>query len=347
MTSRLFNRATAVLATLILIAGWTIYRQNANPSSSSRPPRSSFSGTIVIGTATWPGYFPLYVAKDKGYFKDEGVNVEVTHVSSLAEVSKNYVAGKMQGRANLTLDAVNESLQGLDHRIVLAVDYSSGADAILAGPQIQTVEDFRGKKVGYEPDTLEEFFLVWALNESGLSLADIESVSADPEQAARKLKSGEVDVAVTYEPFVSEFVASGDFHKVYSSADAPGLITDILTFRTDFVNEHPDAVHAVVRAYFRAIRLWKERPEEVYLIVAKAFGDTPQSIQKQLEGITILDERDNETAFTYSPGLTSLYGNLREIGKFVSHHKGVPFSKLDTDRLVEDRFIRQLIDETR
>jgi NitT/TauT family transport system substrate-binding protein len=285
------------------------------------------------------------VAHVKGYFKEVGLDVDITLTRSLGELSKDYVAGKMQGRANLTLEAVNEHLQGLDHKIVLAIDYSNGADAIVARKDVLTVKDFQGKRVGYEPNTLEEFFVVWALNENGLNLSDVVPVYGNPEETVRLLTEGKLDVAVSHEPFLSRFISeSSDFHTVFTSADAPGLITDVLTFRTDFIEAHPETIQAILLAYFKGLRVWKEHPEEAAAIMGQKFGDPAESITQQLKQITMLDERDNKTVFTFSSGLQSLYGNMRQIGKFVSKHREGASSQLDTDSLIENRFIQQILE---
>ena len=306
-----------------------------------------YHGKIIIGMETWPGYFPLIVARDKGYFKEAGLDVEIKRYIALGELSKDYVAGKMQGRANLTLDAVKESLEGLDHKVVLAIDYSNGSDAIVAQKDIETVQAFRGKKVGYEPDTLEEFFITWALSENDMSLSDIVSVSANPEETAKKLKAGDIDVAVSHEPFLCQFVSSGNFHTVYSSEDAPGLITDILTFRKDFIDVYPETVNAILAAYFKGLAFWKEHPAEANAMTAKEFSDTPEGITTQLKGVKMLDERDNQIAFTFAAGLNSLYGNMRQIGKFILKHQKPKVGQppLDTDKLIERKFIKKINEE--
>ena len=74
-----------------------------------------YTGKIIIGIAPWPGYLPLIVASDKGYFKEAGLDVEIKSYPGLSELSKDSVAGTMQGRANLTLDAIKEYLGGFDH----------------------------------------------------------------------------------------------------------------------------------------------------------------------------------------------------------------------------------------
>ena len=319
-----------------------IYFFNSSPSGYAEPVKKPYAGTITIGLAIWPGYFPLLVARDKGYFTKEGLNVEIKVYVGLADLSKDYTAGKMQGRANLTLDAINESIAGLDHKVVLAIDYSNGSDAIMATQAIQSIQDFKGKKVGYELNTLEEFFLTWALAENGMSLSDVVSINANPEESAKQLKAGQVDAAVTYEPFMSQFLSPQDFHPVYSSKDAPGLISDILTFRTDFIQTHPETMEALIRAYFKGVRFWKEHPEEANAITAKEYKDTPESIAHQLEGIKILDEKDNMIAFTFAAGLRSLYGNLRQIEKFIRKSQGGKKASLDTDKLIDRTFIKKI-----
>ncbi len=315
---------------------------NSASLGCAEPVKKPYEGTITIGIVAWPGYLPLLVARDKGYFKEEGLDVKIKVYVGLADLSKDYTAGKMQGRANLTLDAVNEALAGFNHKVVLAIDYSNGSDAIMATQAIQSIQEFKGKKVGYEFNTLEEFFLTWALVENGMNLSDVVSINANPEESAKQLKAGQVDAAVTYEPFLSQYLSPKDFHPVYSSKDAPGLISDILTFRTDFIETHPETVQALIRAYFRAGKFWKEHPEETNAITAKEYKDTPDSIAHQLEGVKILDEKDNMIAFTYAAGLRSLYGNLRQIGKFVHKHEGGKTASLDTDKLIERKFIKAI-----
>ncbi len=323
---------------LICVSGWFVLQRFSGMGKSTH---KLYPGKITIGMETWPGYLALIVARDKGYYKEAGLDVEIKRYEALGELSKDYVNGKMQGRANLTLDAVNESLSGLDHKIVLAIDYSNGSDAIMARNEIKTVKDFQGKKVGFEPNTLEEFFLTWALRENGMQLSDIIPVSAGPGETPQLLKDGKIDVAVSHEPFISELSSSGNFHAVYSSAEAPGLITDVLTFRTDFIQSYPETIQAIVAVYFKAIRFWKDNPDLANAILAKEFGDTPENIAKQLKGITMLDRKDNQTAFTFAAGFQSLYGNMRQIGDFVGANKGKADGRHSgTDQLIERTFIK-------
>ena len=203
----------------------------------------------------------FHVADGKGFFQEEGLDVEIKIYKGTSELSQDYLAGGMHGRANVTLEVVQEGHRGMRHRVVSAIDFSDGADAIMAVDEIQSVSELRGKLVALEGDGLAEFFLHWALEENGLSINDIVPVKVDdPIGSAAALEHGEVDAAVTYEPAVSRLEATGDYHRLYTSSDAPGLITDVLTFREDFVVQYPATIRAFLRAYFRGYGFWRSHP---------------------------------------------------------------------------------------
>ena len=88
---------------------------------------------------------------------------------------------------------------------------------------------------------------------------------------------------------------------------------------------YPETMNAILTAYFKGLAFWKEHPSEANAMTAKEFSDTPEGIAAQLKGIKMLDPMDNQIAFTFAAGLNSLYGNMRQIGKFIKNitEKGV------------------------
>ncbi len=330
--------ALAAVALAIVAAVWWRGRQAARPE-------------VAIGLNAWPGYLPFFVAQEKGYFREQGVSLKLVMYTNFNELSRDYVAGKLQARGNLTFDAVQEALQGLGHKAVLVIDYSRGADAIVARLGLHDISALSGQRVGYEPGTMEEFFLAFALSEHGASLHDVISVLTTSEHVLALLRDKQIDAAVIHEPFLTSALKEGIAHTIYSTRAAPGLIADILTFRDDAITAHPNWVKAILRAYFQGLAFWKQQPKEAQRIAAKACGATPEEIAAQLLTISFLDERDNDTALTFSTSLDlkgtslSLYGNLRQVGEFVLSHQSGPRRELDTDRLIDRRFIRAVMSD--
>lgn len=330
----------AVASIFVILAaaggGWYMY----GPSTTT-PETSTVKITgpkVIIGHNQWPGYVAFFVARDQGYFADEGVDVELREYPSLTEASKDYQKGVIQGSMNLGLDAIQEAQAGLDHKIVLLVDHSYGADGIVARPGIKNISDIKGKKVAYEFGTLEEFFLRYVLQESGLSLSDIEGVNLNAEEAANALIKKDVDVAVTFEPFISTALSETGGTKLYTSQQAPDLISDVLTFRSDFIAQYPDTVAAIVRAYLKAVDFNKFNPIISHSILAKAYGISTEDVVLQLEGVKIADKDANRIAFSKDTGAQSLYTNLQEIAQFAqtTNKQAKPF---DSTTLIDPTFV--------
>ena len=188
-----------LLSALLLL--FTIF--SCSPTSENSVAPEDDPGKILIGHNPWSGNIPFYVEVAKGIFAQEGLDVEFQEAKSLGELTRNYVEGAFHGRTNLVLDAVQETMDGLDHRILFAIDYSNGADAILSDSSIKEPKDLMGKKVGYEKGTLTEFFLHHVLMQAGHNLSDVEHVEAGAEEAAIQLVEGKINAAVTYEPYLS------------------------------------------------------------------------------------------------------------------------------------------------
>lgn len=330
------------LLVILGLAGWLGYQQFFTNKQSSKP-KTVYTGSIKIGyIASWPGHLGLFLARDKGYFKEEGLHVELKKYDGGTPLLNDYVNGVLQGRADLTFDAIIEAYKGLDHKTILAIDYSNGADAIISSTNIKSFQDVKGKKFAFEKGSIEEFFTRYALQQNNLSINDIIPINLDAEKAAQALVRGEVDVAATFEPTASQVVSQIHGNKIFSSADAPGVITDILTFRSNFINQYPDTVQSIIKAYFKGIQYWKDHPADANQLIGKELGVSATDANTSLAGIKVLNLSDNTTAFTFAAGLQSLYGNMRQVGRFIVSQKTTSSGQIDTDSLIEPKFIRNL-----
>jgi NitT/TauT family transport system substrate-binding protein len=340
-------KKNTIIISIVLLAfasasSWYIY--------ANRPISKSIKisdNVINIGVTPWPGYLPLYVARDKGFFKKEGVQVNLISYEDNKKKLADILSKKLEGAAMLSMELVNEALQGVEHVAVLAIDTSNGSDAIVTSANIKSISDLKGKRIAYDADTFLELFLHWALINVGLSLDDIISIDVSPDVSPDVLKSGNADAAITYEPYLSELRndSSGRYHSVYSSADASGLIVDVLAFTKKITETNPKEVQAVVNAYFQAIEYWKLHPEDAHAIVAKEFGGeaTAQTIQDQLKGIIVYSKADNDRVFTFGQNLNSLYGNLTKTEIFLKEktikEEGLEPEKLNISNLIDARFL--------
>lgn len=279
------------------------------------------AGSLKLGHSTWVGYGPFYIARDKGFFKEEGVDVELV----IMEDTPMKMGALMAGQLDLVASTVDEfpiyMKPGIGLRYVMAVDNSKGGDGIVATKDITTVEGLKGKKVAFEQGSVSQFFLNALLKDAGLSQSDIEPVNMAATDAGVAFAAGQVDAAVTWEPALSQGAKTENGHILLTSADKPGLITDIVAATDATLKEKSEDVKAFVRAWYRALDFIKSNPDEANVIMAQGVGgwlNDPKVFAETLTGIEYLDKEKNLAFFgtPEAPGqLTQTLGTALEVWK--------------------------------
>jgi len=252
---------------------------------------------LKIGHSTWVGYGPLFIARDKGYFKEEGVEVELVNMEDVKIRATALVAGKLDAMAT-TVDTVLLYLKP-DVKLVylFALDDSKGGDGVVANKDIQTIADLKGKKVAFTEGSVSQFYINVLLRKAGLNQADIESVNMTAGDAGSAFVTGNVDAAVTWEPWLSRGKATSHGHLLTDSSATPGLITDIVTAPAEVVAKRRDEFRALYRAWVRAVDFTKSNPDEANEIMAKGVGGwlkDPAVFAETLTGIAFYDGAMNE-----------------------------------------------------
>ena len=126
--------------------------------------------TLKIGTNSWPGYEPLYLAQKDNKYKE---NIKVNTYDSTTIVLEKYRSGEIHAAA-LTLDEVILlKSQGYSPIIITIMDISNGGDVIIAKHNIKSVKDLKDKSVGVENSALGSFMINRALELSHMSNDDI------------------------------------------------------------------------------------------------------------------------------------------------------------------------------
>lgn len=250
---------------------------------------------VRLGLQPWLGYGPLWVAEEKGFFDKHGVDVELTNfnwdqdmVAALASGNLDVIAAA----TNTTIAAING---GADVKGFLILDLSAEADAILAGEGVNSVADLKGKKVAFESGATSDLLMNYALKQNGMSLSDIEHVPMGASEAGLALISGQVDAAVTYEPYISAALSQGDGHKVlYTAAEKPGLISDMLIASAEWLQAHPQEAEGIIRAWDEAIAFIRENPAEGQAMIAKAVGSPMEEFEPAFKGVRLYNAAENK-----------------------------------------------------
>ncbi|MEK1908439.1 MAG: ABC transporter substrate-binding protein, partial [Pseudomonas sp.] len=214
----------------------------------------------------------------------------------------------------------------LSHKVVMPVDFSNGGDAIVADKSITSVKDFKGKKVGFNPLSPSDFLLAYALKSNGMSDKDITPINMTPEAIPGAMASGSLPVGVTYEPNVSQILGMpGDkYHVVYSSKEAPGLITDVLAFDDKVIAKRPEAIKALMQGYLDALAFMQSNPDEAAKIIGKVLGVSPEEAKEQMSGVYNIPLAEMASNFEKSDSTKSFFGSGAVIAQLLKDNGQIP-----------------------
>lgn len=308
-----------------------------NYQSQSQTSNNNYKDELNIGHIDFIGYAPLLIAEEKGYLKEK-YNIKLKKYDDLGALSKDYMSGKVTAKVNITMSAVNESIEGFNQKIVLVQNYSNGADVIIANKDILDMKGLINKKVGYPKGFLEQFLLESVFKQYGMKLSDATSVDGELDTLTDKITKKEIDAMVLYEPFATELLQKNpDLHVIWSSGSSPGLISDVVTFPSDFVEKHPEVVQNIIDEYFKGVDFLEKNPDESANILIKYFKQTPDEIKNNLKKVVILDPLANRSAFNQNDNIQSIYENVKALHLFL---KGSEPSQDFINSFIDARFIK-------
>ena len=282
---------------------------------------SAAAEPLKFGIGTWVGFGPLFIAKDRGFFEEEGVEVELITTDDQAKRFAQLDAGEINALAT-TVDTVLSYVRDEHaYRYLFAFDDSKGGDGIISSREIQSFADLKGKAVAYREGSVAQFATGVLLNEAGLGLEDIKSVNLGAGDAAKAFFSGEVDAAYVIEPWLSQAKASKTDHILWDSSLTPGLIVDIAVTTPEQLDAHADAFKALYRAWIKALKWQRENENEADVIMAKGLGgwlEDPEILKDARGGIAYYDEVMNKEyigSFDAPGGIIQTIGNAIELGR--------------------------------
>jgi NitT/TauT family transport system substrate-binding protein len=255
---------------------------------------SGSSLPLRIGISEWPPYEFLHLAREKRFFEQEGIDVRLVEFAAMSDARRAFEHGQIDGGLFSifeTLHVRDESRRGL--QVALIIDFSDGADAVLARPGIDSMAALRGKRFGMPVSALNFYMAERALRLAGLSLDDVTIVPVEDIDMQRYLREGRVDAVVNYPPARTRIEEAGLARAIFTSRQIPGEIVDVLALDATVIRDRPHDVARLIRAFYRAVEYSRTHPDDAYRIMAAREHVDPQSFRESLgNGIALVPLAD-------------------------------------------------------
>lgn len=303
------------------------------PATSSKPLRIAFN--------TWIGYSSFYIAEEKGMFKKRGVQVETRVIDPLAEKNAALVRGDLDGMGGTIDSAVVSAASGVSGKVVYMFDRSNGTDGIVTTESIKKIEDLKGARVAVEEGFVGHFFLLYALDRARMSPSDVTLIPMSTDAAGAAFVAGKVDVAVTWEPYLSTAKKRRGAHVLISSKELEPILADTLLMSAEVVRTRREDVKALVGALQEANDYWLANPDESNAIVSKRW----KMPVDEVKGIMSTDE-------LYTPALQRrMFGDSGTSGELFTYMRKcaelwlkakVITRPVNVDAIIEPSIVREL-----
>jgi NitT/TauT family transport system substrate-binding protein len=180
---------------------------------------------------------------------------------------------------------------------LLLVDDSNGADAIMSVKSISQAAQLKGQTIAYEYGTTSDLLLHYYLLQHHMPFTAVKPVNVPAADAGTLLIAGKNKVVVTYQPYISEATsnpsAASKVHVFFSSAQAPGLISDFLVANKTWLAGHAKQARELVQAWSDAISFYHAHRQQAIAIMAKGIGATPASLKPILSGVILYSVANN------------------------------------------------------
>lgn len=268
---------------------------------------------LKIGYSDWPGWVAWEVAIEKGMFKEAGVDVKFEWFDYVASMDA-FAAGKLDAVTMTNGDALVTGATGASNVAIIINDYSNGNDMVVGGPGIKSIKDLKGKKIGVEIGFVGHLLLLNGLEKNGMTEADVELVNVPTNETPQVLASGDVSAIVAWQPNSGQALSQvPGSKKIYSSADEPGLIYDVLAVSPSSLSNNKAAWSKVVDVWYKTVAfiLDPATQDEAVSIMAARVGVTPEEYKPFLAGTKILTLDEAKGFYAKADGFKSIYGSSK------------------------------------
>jgi NitT/TauT family transport system substrate-binding protein len=268
---------------------------------------------LKIGYSDWPGWVAWEIAIDKQWFKEEGVDVKFEWFDYVASMDA-FAAGKLDAVTMTNGDALVTGATGAKSVMILMNDFSNGNDMIIGGPGISSLKDLKGKKIGVEVGFVDHLLLLNGLEKNGMKESDVELVNVPTNETPQVLASGEVSAVGAWQPSSGEALKLVPGSKpIYTSADEPGLIYDVLAVSPESLAARRDDWKKVIKVWYRAVAYLKDPKthDDAVKIMAARVGLAPEEYAKFIDGTKILTLDEAKVFMVKGEGFKSIYGSTK------------------------------------
>jgi len=266
------------------------------------------------------------------------VSVELIFDRDYTASQQRYIDGEVNGVFEVLPDTMFRNTEGLPSKVVYLMDYSETGDVIVGS--VNSIQELKGQTIGVEGiNTFSHIFALKTIEANGMTEGDVLFEIVLAQDVVMSLDAGTIQAGHTWEPTKSEAIEKG-YNVLANAGDFPYLVTDVLVFDQNIINERPDDIQKIVKAMFQAQEYQKINHDESVRIMSEAENVSVESMAAGLAAVFMTDLDENIKVMDPANDPT-LQNAIDAIAKFYLERGQISY-KPTFDELIESKFVNEL-----
>jgi NitT/TauT family transport system substrate-binding protein len=303
---------------------------------------------IRMLSPTWPGFAPVWVAKELGYFKEQGLEVEIRFEDDRA----NVMAAMARGDIEVDMRTVGEH-QGRPRDaktpgvIIGTIDKSVGGDGVVVDGSINSAADLKGKTVAAEPNIPARLLLQLELKKSGLTLDNLTLKQIATADTVAVFADNSVAAVASYEPFLSQAVKAmaNRSPKIIASSKDTDIIIDIITARQDDLAANPEKYAKFLRGIYKAVDFYKTDPAKFISLTAPHYKLSDAEVKEILDTSLTFTSKQDTIDYIGTGGKPGKLHGIFDTVMTLNLENGAADNKLEAAQQIDQSVITKLAQE--
>ena len=243
------------LMTLAMTVALTVTMVACGSKNTTEESAQKENTKLRMGVMASIDAVPLVIAQEKGYFAEEGIDLDLQIFKAAKDRDAALQAGELDG---VLCDEVAISIYQNSDIDMKITGTTNGYWNLVAGKDsgIKSISDLKGKKVAISENTMIDYLSDYIATTNGMKASDIEKV-AIPAMPARleALKNNQVDAAILPAPFNDTAIADGGLNitEIYNN----DIMISVTAFLQNVIDSNPEAIKGFYKAYNKAIDFMK------------------------------------------------------------------------------------------
>jgi NitT/TauT family transport system substrate-binding protein len=331
----------AVLGALVLTATSAVAQAPEKPALEQKD--------IKLGVGGKPSlyYLTLTLAERLGYFKEQGLDVEINDFAGGAKALQSLVGGSVDMVTGAYEHTIRMQAKGQDVRALIELGRYPAISVLVRKDKAAAYKspaDLKGMKIGVTaPGSSTQMIVQYMLASAGLKAEDVSFVGVGASATAvAAMRKGEIDALANIEPVVSKLEKDGDAVIVAETRSTEGttkllggaMPAAVLYAKGDFIDKNPNTVQALTNAFYKTVK-WMEKA------TAEQIADTvPDDYHLGDKALYIAALKASISAYS-KDGIVSADGQTRSLEFLQKFEPELKDAKIDLAKTFDGRFMKK------